>query len=365
MGNPKDVLVLTTSSIEGLKIKKPLKPVTAHVVAGTNFFSDFMGGLTDVFGGRSNAYQKQLSSIYNEAIEKIKLATHEIGGNCIIGLSIDLDEISGKGKSMFMITAIGTAVIIEKENATNTLSDRDDKVEIVSIEKINILRKKQELIKEAQSGILTTDEDFWNFVIENQIEEVFPNILKRYSDIITTPQNYGEAYNSFNKRFINYVGVLKEDQKISLLYDNIKRTENTSVAEYLSKVIKDLNLFNYDEIIKLLNDDNFNVQKIALKIATYDKPFYDQTDKKNLDTILEYIKSNFFERGTKTMKKQMLSSKEKEVWNCECSKINEIGEYCSSCHKDIKGFKPNELKPSEAEKQIEQKIDLIKEYLAI
>ena len=54
MANPKEILVLTTSSTEGLVVKKHLKPVSAHVVAGTNLFSDFLGGLTDVFGGRSS-----------------------------------------------------------------------------------------------------------------------------------------------------------------------------------------------------------------------------------------------------------------------------------------------------------------------
>ncbi len=41
MVNPKDVLVITTSSTEGIKIKKYLNPVSAHIVAGTNLFSDF------------------------------------------------------------------------------------------------------------------------------------------------------------------------------------------------------------------------------------------------------------------------------------------------------------------------------------
>lgn len=42
MTNPKDILVITTSSAEGLKIKKHLKPFSAHIVAGTNLFSDFL-----------------------------------------------------------------------------------------------------------------------------------------------------------------------------------------------------------------------------------------------------------------------------------------------------------------------------------
>ena len=38
-----------------------------------------------------------------------------LSGLGVVGLQIDMDEISGKGKYMFMLTAIGTAVIIEKE----------------------------------------------------------------------------------------------------------------------------------------------------------------------------------------------------------------------------------------------------------
>ena len=143
MANPKDILVITTSATDGLKIKKHLKPVSAHVVAGTNLFSDFLGGFSDVFGGRSNSYQKQLTSLYNEAIERIKYNAHEIGANCVIGLSIDMDEISGKGKSMFMLTAIGTAVVIETEAKTKVALTTNEKFENVGIERINNLRQRK------------------------------------------------------------------------------------------------------------------------------------------------------------------------------------------------------------------------------
>jgi uncharacterized protein YbjQ (UPF0145 family) len=80
-------------------------------------FSDIFASFSDLFGGRSQTYQNHLTSLYNEAIENIKFAAYEIGANCIVGLSIDMDEISGKGKSMIMLTAIGTAVIIEEDNS--------------------------------------------------------------------------------------------------------------------------------------------------------------------------------------------------------------------------------------------------------
>ena len=136
MINPKDILVTTTSSVEGLKVKHYLKPISAHLVAGTNLFSDFFASFSDVFGGRSQTYQKQLTSLYNEAIERLRTTAYEIGANCIIGLHVDLDEISGKGKSMFMLTAMGTAVIIEDSNRDRILQNPVEKFENVSIDKI-------------------------------------------------------------------------------------------------------------------------------------------------------------------------------------------------------------------------------------
>lgn len=54
--------------------------------------------------------------MYNEAVERLQFQAYQLGANCIVGLKIDIDEISGGGKSMFMITSIGTAAILEKED---------------------------------------------------------------------------------------------------------------------------------------------------------------------------------------------------------------------------------------------------------
>src|SRR5688572_18225443 len=108
MPTPREIIVTTTSSLDRIPVKKYLKPVSAHVVSGMNVFNDMFGSFSDFFGGRSSTYQRQLVSLYNEAIERIKHTAYEAGANGILGLSIDIDEISGKGKSMLMITATGT-----------------------------------------------------------------------------------------------------------------------------------------------------------------------------------------------------------------------------------------------------------------
>ena len=363
MANPKEILVLTTSSLEGIKIKKHLKPVSAHIVAGTNLFSDFFGGITDVFGGRSDTYQKQLTSLYNEAIEKIKHATFEIGGNCVIGLSIDLDEISGKGKSMFMITAVGTAIIIEKEEIQkNTLFNSGVKSENVGFEKVNTLRKKKILLQKADAGELSLDTETWDFIISNHVEEIFPYLLKKMSATIANSISYPDALPKFNNQFINYLESFEESLKLDLLYNAIK-TEKNSIAQNLSKIILDLNLYDFDRSMQLLKEEEFNIQKIGLKIVSYDKAFYSEQDIKDIQNIIDFIKSSFEERGTRSTKKQLLSSKEKDVWTCECSKQNNTEDYCGNCNKDIYGFFQNETDPNKTANFLEQKIELIKELI--
>lgn len=364
MANPKDVLVTTTSTVDGLKIKRYLKPVSAHIVAGTNLVSDFFASFSDVFGGRSQTYQKQLTSLYNEATERIKFAAYELGANCIVGLSIDMDEISGKGKSMFMLTAIGTAVILEKEVTEKTsLPKCDEKFENVGVDRINVLRNKKAIIEKANSGTLTLGDDTWSFITSNQVDEVFPFLLKKFSQAFLSDNVSPGTSESFYKLLVPYIDGLPENKKLDILYNGINEEGSEQIALKLSEIIKELNLFDFNRIMELLQCEDFLTQKIGVRVATYDKPFYNKQDKQDLQTIRDFIKNTFIERGTRTTKKQMLSSKEKEVWTCKCGKTNDIGAYCSGCSQDIYGFKANEIKPIAVDNYIKQKIELISDYI--
>jgi uncharacterized protein YbjQ (UPF0145 family) len=106
------IVVTTTNLVDGYKVEKYIGPIVANVVIGAGIISEFFAGISDMIGGRSDKYQNQISAMYETAIDKIKEAASEKGANCILGLAIDLDEISGKGMQMFMLNAIGTAAII-------------------------------------------------------------------------------------------------------------------------------------------------------------------------------------------------------------------------------------------------------------
>ena len=79
-----------------------------------NVFRDFFAGMTDFFGGRSQASQKVLRDARNTCLYELKKEAYELGGDGIIGIDLDYSEISGKGKGMLFLVASGTAVKLKK-----------------------------------------------------------------------------------------------------------------------------------------------------------------------------------------------------------------------------------------------------------
>jgi uncharacterized protein YbjQ (UPF0145 family) len=357
MDNSKNVLVLTTSTVDGLKIKKYLKPVSAHIVAGTNLFSDFFASFSDVFGGRSGTYQKQLNSLYNEAIEQVKYAAYEIGANCVIGLDLDLDEISGKGKSMFMLTAIGTAVVIDLDlDEDGPTSKFLIKNQNIGFDKLNELKIKKSWIEQAKTNYLPLIGDKFDFLTKNIVHEMLPYVIKDYKEMSVTPSE-----NYYNK-MLQYINSLPRNETIEFLYNEVKHG-NESEAIKISGIIKDLKLFDFNHCKALLESNNFEIQKLAVRISTFDKPYYNKQDILELQVLRDLLQKTFIERGKRTTKKQFLSTNDKQLWDCECGNSNTIEQvYCNRCQKDIFGFKYNDIAVNKAIEHINQNIEIISEY---
>jgi len=110
------ILMTSTPILDGCKILEYKGLITARVVTGSGFFSDMFAGISDFVGGKSGTYQKQLKSLNDEVLKLLEEEAISKQANAIIGVSIDYDEISGKGKQMFMVSAIGTAVIVSNQD---------------------------------------------------------------------------------------------------------------------------------------------------------------------------------------------------------------------------------------------------------
>lgn len=105
--------ITTTERFENGEIIEYLKPVISHSVIGMNIFKDILSSLTDIVGGSSNTYENTLESINEEVLRKLQQKAKDLGANCILNLRIENNEISSGGKSMLMVTAVGTAAICD------------------------------------------------------------------------------------------------------------------------------------------------------------------------------------------------------------------------------------------------------------
>jgi len=107
------VLIVTTNTLEGRKIRQYLGIVTGEAILGANLFKDFFAGIRDIVGGRSAAYEGELRKAKDIAIAEMAEQARQMGANAVIGVDLDFEEISPGGGTMLMVSASGTAVQIE------------------------------------------------------------------------------------------------------------------------------------------------------------------------------------------------------------------------------------------------------------
>lgn len=106
------MILTTTHSVEGRKIKAYHGIVFGEVITGVNMIKDIGAGLRDIFGGRSQGYEEELVRAREEALEEMTRRAKALGADAVIGVDMDY-EVLGQAGSMMMVTASGTAVGLE------------------------------------------------------------------------------------------------------------------------------------------------------------------------------------------------------------------------------------------------------------
>lgn len=105
------MILSTTPQIEGKRIIEYKGIVTGETIIGANVFRDFMAGIRDLVGGRSNSYEEVLREAKDTSIKEMIQRAEELGANAIVGIDIDYETIGSNG-SMLMVATSGTAVLI-------------------------------------------------------------------------------------------------------------------------------------------------------------------------------------------------------------------------------------------------------------
>jgi uncharacterized protein YbjQ (UPF0145 family) len=105
----------TTSSFEGKKIVKYCGIVAGEAILGANIFKDLFAGLSDLVGGRSATYEQELAKAREIALREMEERAVEVGANALVGVDLDY-EVLGRENGMLMVSASGTAVVVESSS---------------------------------------------------------------------------------------------------------------------------------------------------------------------------------------------------------------------------------------------------------
>jgi len=341
--------VTGTNELSGWKIQRYLGVVSSHVVAGTGMFSDFAAGITDLFGGRSGTYQKQIQSIEDEAVAIIKEKAKKLGANALLSVKIDHDEISGKSMQMFMVTVYGTAVVAFKEKDENEIEISS----VIDKECLDKEIKKIEIIKKTSMPQFVLDNDEWEFIFSNEFVEVNKNILSNINYYQNENTYFGDKENH-----IKYYAIVRDKEVVDSIYKNI--VSNPKSFDVMNEIILNCKLCDYDMILKLLMSKNEILSKYGLLLLKADKMEYSKEDIVFLKQVVDVINSNYKQMVDYIEEKSVMSSKMKRKWVCSCGQKNdESSDRCSSCTSDKFGFKLNEPNINEILVDLNRKIEAL------
>lgn len=104
--------ITTTPTIEGSSITRYCGIVTGEAILGANLFKDLFAGIRDIVGGRSATYERELQRARSMALQELEERAAEMGANAIVGVDLDY-EVLGQANGMLMVSASGTAVVVQ------------------------------------------------------------------------------------------------------------------------------------------------------------------------------------------------------------------------------------------------------------
>ncbi len=104
--------ITTTPSFDGQRITRYCGVVAGEAILGANVFKDLFAGIRDLVGGRSGTYERELQRARDIALAELQQRAEEMGANAVVGIDLDY-EVLGQANGMLMVSASGTAVVVE------------------------------------------------------------------------------------------------------------------------------------------------------------------------------------------------------------------------------------------------------------
>lgn len=252
-----DFLVSSTDSLENYQILQYFDMVSSRIVVGAGFLTEFFAGFTDTFGGRSESVENRLNELYSSAVNELVEKAKKLSANAVIGVKVDIDEISGKGTFMFMISALGTPVfakrnegfplldeLVEQEMAIKRAAERKvqqeaaEKAKQEAIEKAHqvaaywkehqeekaSLEQEKALLEQEKTNIQARLDDFHSHLNNQEQNNIAKQINSLYQEIASLGWRNGKEKQSLESQ----ISSLREK---SIQLANQMETENIELKK--------------------------------------------------------------------------------------------------------------------------------------
>ena len=333
-----NILTTTTNNVEGFDITRYFQPISSNVVVGTNLFSDISASFSDFFGGRSSSYEEKLSKIYAAAFSKLKNQGASLGANAVIGISIDIDEISGGGKQMFMITITGTPVIIAK--AGEEVKTGLIKSSLLDGRHIANIIEEKRLAEALKNESYEPDQEDLAIIEKSDSGLLNEAVLQFLSNHIVKPGSYG-------KEFLSYFRNLDSTEASALIYHHLLHRPSAEFVNNSQRILIPLQLVDYAKINQFLASGNEELMQLALKLLITDKTFYEKDDKDLIADSIAAIEAGYpVVAEFYVTKKGMFSTGELEKWKCRCGASHDAHiKVCTNCQQSIFGVHGSQQQP--------------------
>ena len=106
-----DIVVTTMNDLPGYRVDEVYGEVFGLTVRSRNIGSDIGAQLKGLVGGEVKGYTKMLADSRLQAVEPLRDAAREAGGNAVIAMRFDCNELGG---NMTEVAAYGTAVSVRR-----------------------------------------------------------------------------------------------------------------------------------------------------------------------------------------------------------------------------------------------------------
>lgn len=336
------LLITTTDSVENRAIERYLGPIATHVVAGTGFFSDLLAGLSDIFGGKSGSYERQLEALHRDVVAALRKRALGLGANAVVGLRLDFDEISGKNMQMFMVTATGTAVRLEPDQSP---VQPDSSPLAVAGEDLEVAMFRASVVRRIETGDYSPNVEQLRFATLYGIVELALPVATRIADIFSKKKDT-EGFTALQEQFLaecpQYFGALPADVATQSLYELVAL--GGKAREFSLKLIAELYLTNYERIRELLGNADFKVRARSIELLRGHPGSYTRDDLAEMELTLELLVAGPLARAERVSEKKAFRSEVAIFWLCQCgTKVGERDSKCYVCHRDEFGFKQTDL----------------------